>query len=181
MSKTSFLLIGIMAAALCYMGAVRAYQFYETRVEQQQRAEAENNVPFMHITREDPRPSPTTWQPPAEDIFMEQKPLSAALEEQQAKETIESIINDFRTEPALRQFNEDLKRATDGRVNSLDELSNQSLAQIMVQNPQIGEVIRQNLQNKDFARIVEQVFSNPQFQQSVQQLQMGEKPVPPAE
>lgn len=173
MSKVSRILVGIMVAALIYMGAVRLYQFYEQQVQlQQQRAEEEEQYSFMRVAQEDPFLPPTTaWQPPQEDVFIEQKPLSQVLQEEQAKETIESILNDYRMNPAFRKFNEDLKRATEGRVQSFDELSNQGLAQIITQHPEISEVVRKNLQKEDFAQIVEQIFSNPQFQQSVQTLQ----------
>ena len=173
MSKISQILIVIMLAALGYMGAVRAYQFYMHKVQLQQEQVEEVSSPFVRLAEDDPRPMPIQWQPPTEDVFIEEKPLSAVLEGQQSKETIESILNDYRMNPAFRKFNEDLKNATQGNIQSFDELSNQSLAQIVVQHPEVNEVIRKNLQSEDFAQMIKQVFSNPQFQQSVKQLQGG--------
>ena len=172
MSKTSKALLIIMLAALCYMGAVRAYQFYDAKVQAQKEAQAAEPV-FNHVTcgSDEVRPKPTLWTPPAQDVFIEEPPLSAQLETQQAKETLESIFNDYKNDPALQQFNKDLKQATGGQVPDLESLSNQSINQIMMQNPQIGEVIKKNMSSADFQRVLNEIFSNPQFQESVKQIQ----------
>ena len=172
MSKTSKILLIVMLAALCYMGAVRAYQFYEAKVEAQKQAQAAEPV-FSHVTfaADEVRPKPTLWTPPAQDVFIEEPPLTDELETQQAKETLESIFNDYKNDPALQQFNQDLKQATGGQIPDLEALSNQSINQIIMQNPQIGEVIKKNMSSADFQRVLNEIFSNPQFQQSVKQIQ----------
>jgi hypothetical protein len=170
MSKTSYALICIMMAALCYMGAVRAYQFYQSKVEAQQ--EMYGNTSLSRLAEADNTESvPTLWQAPAEDIFLEEKPLSQVKKEQQAKETIQSILNDYRMNPALRKFHADLEEATHGQVKRLDDLSGSNLANIMAEHPEIRSVVSKHMQSADFAAALQQIFSNPQFQQSVQDLQ----------
>lgn len=172
MSRTSKVLIAIMLAALAYMGAVRAVQFYGQKVAEQKAQQAQEPV-FQHVTfaADEVRPQPTLWTSPAQDVFLEEPPLPPELEAQQAKDTIESIFNDYKNDPALAQFNQDLKNATGGQVPDLETLSNQSINQIILQNPQIGEVIQKNMQSEDFQRVLNEIFSNPQFQESVQQIQ----------
>jgi len=176
MSRTSHILICIMLTALCYMGAVRAYQFYQEKVEEQQQQLPQQSLFSRVVEAEDTQSVPTAWQPPAEDVFLEDKPLSKVKQEEQAKETIESIINDYRTNPAMRQFHEDLKRATNGKVQKLDDLSGSDLAKTIAENPEIQAVISEHMKNKDFSEAVQQIFSNPQFQQSIQVLQKGKTP-----
>lgn len=177
MSKTSYALICIMAAALCYMGAVRAYQFYQEKVETQQQTRDAQSLLSHVVEADDTESVPALWHAPAEDIFLEEKPLSQIQKEQQAKETIESIVNDYRMLPALRQFHADLEAVTKGEVKQLDDLSKSNLAQVLAENPEIKSVVSKHMQSEDFAAVLQQIFSNPQFQQSVQDLQ-GKKQLP---
>ena len=66
MSKISQILIGIMLAALCYMGAVRAYQFYTEQVALQQ-ARAEQAQPSSFVRA-------------AQEVYPTQKEIAARIE-----------------------------------------------------------------------------------------------------
>ena len=179
MSKKSYFLLLVMLIALAYMGAVRGYQWYQRKVEAYNASHASSLFATAEETPEEPEPV-SRWAAAQEDIFLEQEPLSKVLEEQQAKETIASILSDYRMNPAFQKFNEDLERVTKGKVKSFEELSNQSLTQILQQNPEIEEIVRKNVAKEDFAEMLNQIFSNPQYQKSVAQLQGGTVPAVPS-
>lgn len=178
MSKKSWILLFIMCSALIYMGALRAYQWYQHRVEMYN----EKHPVSMRLveTEEELLPKEDApleeWAPAREDIFLEQQPLSEALQEQQARETIASILSDYQMNPAFIKFNRELEQATKGQVHNLEELSNQGLKLLLEQHPEIEEVVNRNSADEDFAAVLKQIFSNPQYQQSVQKLQGGEIP-----
>ena len=176
MSKLSRVLLIIMITALAYMGAVRGYQWYQRKAEAYNEA---HPAPSLFQTQEETAGEPVEvrpWTAGKEDIFLEQQPLSEVLQEQQAKETIESILSDYRMNPAFRRFNAELERVTKGKVSDFGQLSNQSLSQILKDNPEIEEVVRKNMERADFTEVLQQIFSNPQYQQSVAQLQGGDVP-----
>lgn len=178
MSKISYALIFIMLMALAYMGALRGYQWYQRRVALYNE---QHPAPSLFAPEPDTLPKPVAveaWKPAKEDIFLEEKPLDDVLKEQQAKETIESILSDYRMNPAFRKFNEELERITEGKIKDFGELSTQSLTQIFQEHPQIAQIVRENETREDFMRVLQEVFSNPQYQKSVQQLQGGA--IPPA-
>ena len=106
-----------------------------------------------------------------QDIFLEEAPLNNQQEVQQAQDTIESILADFREDPNLQAFKKDRKDATDGNAVDLRGLSHGNLSEILQQNPEISAVVTKHMQNPDFAKTIEQIFSNPQFVESIQALQ----------
>ncbi|MBO4674539.1 MAG: hypothetical protein J5601_00410 [Elusimicrobiaceae bacterium] len=178
MSKKSWILLFIMCSALIYMGALRAYQWYQHRLEIYNE---KHPAPVRLVqTEEESLPNEGVpleqWTPVREDIFLEQQTLSEELQEQQARETIASILNDFQMNPALIKFNRELEQATKGEVRSLEELSNRGLELLLEQHPEIQEVVNKNGANENFAAVLKQIFSNPQYQQSVQKLQGGKVP-----
>lgn len=176
MSKTSYALIFIMLGALAFMGAFRGYQWYQHRV---QIYNEQHPAPSLFAPESNELPQQAAaqrWQPAQEDIFLGDQPLSEVLQEQQAKETIESILNDYRMDPLFRKFNEDLERVTNGKVKSFSDLSTQSLTQILQDNPEIEELVRSNETKEDFMKVLQEIFSNPQYQKSVQRLQGGTIP-----
>ncbi len=179
MSKTSYALIGIMLAALMYMGAARLYEWVAQRRALQEIAAQNDGDPFafqqlpVSLAAPDiePMQKPVKYRPQYPQIYLEDTPLSAADQARQAQETVSSIIDDFNQEQALAQFNQDLQAATQGRVQGLADLSTQSLPQLLQHNPEIAHVVAKHAKNPDFNKILQEIFANPQFQQSVRQLQ----------
>ncbi len=179
MSKTSYALIGVMVAALLYMGAARLYEKWEQQVEAQNAAALADGEPFtfQHVPvslaapQMEPMQNPVKYQRAVSEIYLEDTPLTEDQKDKQAHDTLNSIVSDFKADPAVAQFNEDLKSATQGNMQNLADLSSQNLAQFVQQNPQIMQVVQKHLNNKEFAAKINEIFSNPQFQQSVRQLQ----------
>ncbi|MBR2082382.1 MAG: hypothetical protein IJ876_05175 [Elusimicrobiaceae bacterium] len=179
MSKTSYALIGIMVAALIYMGAARLYEKWERQLEARQAASLVDGEPFsfQHVPLSLAAPqaeamqTPIKYQRPLPEIYFEDTPLSEQQKDQQAQETLASIVDDFKTDPAVAHFNQDLQDATQGNMQNLADLSSQNMAQFIKQNPEIMRVVQKHMNNKDFAAKINEIFSNPQFQQSVRQLQ----------
>lgn len=176
MSKKSYALIFIMLTALAFMGAVRGYEWYQRRVQlyNEQHPAPSIFAPEPNTLPEQMPAEP--WVPPQEDILLGDQPLSEVLQEKQARQTIESILNDYRMNPAFRKFNEDLERVTNGKIKDFEELSTQSLTQILQDNPQIAQWANSNETKEDFMRVLHEIFSNPQYQKSVQKLQGGTIP-----
>ena len=179
MSKISYALIVCMTAALIYMGAVR-WQESRTRNRQaQEEASRQDGEPFsfQHIplslaAPEAPySPAPVEYRPQGREIFLEDTPLTPLQQQKQARDTIASILADFKKYTTLAGFDEEIRQASDGQVQGLEDLSTQNLAQIVQQHPQISHVVSKHLQNPDFSKVIDEIFQNPQFQQSVQKLQ----------
>ncbi len=183
MSKLSYVFIGIIAAALIFMGAVRGYQLYERKTaeweEQRRREEGAfsfQNVPLsLASPQAEPVSYPVLFDPSStKDVFLEDIPLAAEQEIQQARDTISSILEDYKTDVNLQSFNQDLAAATDGKAMDLRALSGGDLKQVLADNPEISAVVSKHLQNPDFAKTVQQILTNPQFVKSVQDLQQHE-------
>ncbi|MGN1058360.1 MAG: hypothetical protein ACI4Q7_03300 [Candidatus Avelusimicrobium sp.] len=183
MSKLSYVFIGIIAAALIFMGAVRGYQLYERKTaeweEQRRREEGAfsfQNVPLsLASPQAEPVSYPVLFDPSStKDVFLEDVPLAAEQEIQQARDTISSILEDYKTDVNLQSFNQDLAAATDGKAMDLRALSGGDLKQVLADNPEISAVVSKHLQNPDFAKTVQQILTNPQFVKSVQDLQQHE-------
>lgn len=179
MSKTSYFLVAIMAAALIYMGAVRGYQAYERKAaERAAEQEAQSgvftfqNVPVsLSAPMPEPVSAPVRFDDTQTAIFLETPPLSEPLQQQQAQDTIDSILQDYQEDPLIQQFNADLAAATDGNVDGLGALSGAELVKLLQANPEISEVVEKNMKNPAFAQTIEQIFSNPQYIESIKKLQ----------
>ena len=184
MSKTSWFLVFVMCTALCYMGAVRIYQFYQRQKEAYMERQMNDGNPFtfqrIPIARPDLKPEPVAlpveYVAPRTDIFLEEPPLAQEQQDRQAHDTISSIIDDFRGEEVLQDFNAQLREASQGQIQNLDDLSRKDLPALLKENPEIEQVVSTHMQNPDFARLINEIFSNPQFRQSVSQLQGGDVP-----
>lgn len=186
MSKKSYVLIFIMLAALAYMGALRGYQFYERKAAQweEERINQQGKFSFQQVPlslaapQAEPVSAPVVFKEGSTDaIFLEDEPLPTELETKQAQETIVSILDDYKNEPSIRAFNNDLAEATQGQAVDLSSLGGGDLAQVLRDNPQVRQVVAKHMQDPEFAQKVQQIFSNPQFVQSVQHLQQQGAPV----
>ncbi len=179
MSKTSYALIGLMVTALVYMGAVRFQEWHSARREAQVVAAQNDGEPFsfqqLPVALAAPEielmQNPVKYRPKYPEIYLEDTPLSAEDQTQQAQETIASIVQDFNQEEALTVFNQEVQTASQGSVQGLTDLSTQNLQQLLQQNPEIAHVVSKHAKNPDFNKILQEIFANPQFQQSVRQLQ----------
>lgn len=180
MSKTSYTLIFIMLAALAYMGALRGYQLYERKTAQweEERQNSQGAFTFQQVPLSLAAPVAEAVSQPrvfkegaTADVFLEDQPLPTDLETKQAQDTITSILDDFKNEPSIRSFNEDLAKATHGEAVDLSALGGGDLAQVLRDNPQIGQVVTKHMQDPEFAKKIQQIFSNPQFVESVRHLQ----------
>lgn len=185
MSKTSYALIGVIFAALLYMGAARLYERWQQHVQlkQEQQANDGEEFSFQHkpISLAAPQvewmKDPVKYNPNYPEIYFEDVSLSEQDAQQQAQQTVSSILQDFNSEPALAQFNEELAQVSQGQVQGLEDLSTQNLRQLLRANPKVREVLDKHMQQKEFAQLIEQIFANPQFKQSVYQLQGGQPAV----
>ena len=186
MSKTSYTLLGIMLVALAYMGGLRAYQWYERKAAawEEERVSQQGVFSFQQVPlslaapQAEPIAQPVVFKEDAfKDVFLEDQPLPADLQTRQAQETIVSIVKDFQNEPEIQSFNRDLAAATQGQAADLSALSGGDLAQVMKDNPQIGQVVAKHMQDPEFEKKLRQIFSNPQFVESVRRLQQAGAPI----
>ena len=119
-----------------------------------------------------PEPKPAADKAAAaQAVFLEDAPLSAEEEVRQAKDTLRSIVQDYKNEPEIKSFNQELSQVTNGQAVDLSSLSKGDIRQLLKDNPQIQAVVSKHMQDPNFAKKVQQILSNPQFVQSVQQLQ----------
>ncbi len=126
-------------------------------------------------------PTPVSQTTPAPDqaVFLEDAPLEPEELIAQAKETLKSIVQDYKNDPQIKAFNAELAKTTQGQAADLVALSGGNLQQLLQANPQIQSVISKHMQDPDFAAKIEQIFSNPQFVESVRQLQQKGVRLPP--
>lgn len=168
-----------MAIALIYMGAVRLQEWRTAKQEMQEIADRNDGNPFtfqqVPVSLAAPEvelmQNPVKYQRPFPEVYLEDAPLTAQQQVEQAQETIVSIVEDFKDEPAIIEFNQDLQEASQGEVKDLADLSTQNLQQILQKNPEINRVVEKHMKDVDFAKILGEIFENPQFQQSVKELQ----------
>lgn len=180
MSKLSYVLIGIIAAALIFMGAVRGYQLYQRKTAQweEERQAAQGAFSFQNVPvslaapQAEPVSFPVLFEPSANrDVFLEDAPLAPEQEVRQAQDTIVSILEDYKDDDNLQSFNRDLAAASRGKAVDLSALSGGDLKQVLADNPEISAVVTKHMKNPDFAKTVQQILTNPQFVKSVRDLQ----------
>lgn len=184
MSKVSYCLIALIMTALLFMGAVRVHEWYTQRQEEQEIASQNDGNPFtfqqVPVSLAAPEvewvQDPVQYKRTYPEIYLEDAPLTPEQQAQQAQETISSIVEDFKNDPAMVEFNEELQAASNGEVKDLVDLSTQNLQQILQQNPEISHIVEKHAKDVDFAKVLKEIFENPQFQQSVKELQ-GESPL----
>ena len=177
MSKTSWFYVCAMVAIVTFVGATRGYRAYEN-YKQQKEEEAVSDFTFQNIPitlgapQAEPASKPVPYMPQAtQDIFLGDTALPPEQETKQADLTLQSIFDDYRADPALVAFNQELSRLTQGQANSLEDLSGPRLTAVIQTHPEVQQLIQKHLQNPQFSMIVGQIFSNPQYVQSVQVLQ----------
>lgn len=162
---------------LAFIAGLHAYRAYERRVAEQ--AEQPdgftfNQVPVRHVapTVELPvvRRFPADGKTAQEDIFLEQPPLAAAQAQEQARQTIVSILADYKDDAQLQAFHADLAKATGAQIG-LADLSGENMTALLQQYPQIQPVIARYMQDPQFNKTLQEIFTNPQFVQSVAVLQ----------
>lgn len=176
MSKTSYVLIGVMIAAIAWMAGLRGYQAYEAYTAKQ---EEENTsvFSFQNVPRKldapvaEPVTRPVAYPSASKEIYLTDEPLPPALETEQAKQTVKSILADYGQEDAFRRFGRELSQATNGEITGLGSLSGPEVARLVQKYPQVTKIIAKNMQDPQFAAMVKDVFSNPQYVQSIAVLQ----------
>ena len=201
MSKTSYALIGIMITALLFMGAVRAYEFYERKAAQweEERQAAQGTFSFQNIPVSLAPPQAEAMEEPeilpadvtsmsilpenapagfadkqelsSQPVLLTDSPLAAEEAVRQAKDTLRSIVQDYQNEPEIKAFNRELAKASHGQAVDLSALGEGDLRQLLQDNPQIQTVVSKHMQDPAFAQKAQQILSNPQFIESVRQLQ----------
>ena len=112
------------------------------------------------------------------EVFLEDTPLPVEKQVQQAQDTLRSIVQDYKDEPEIKSFNQELKKVTKGQAIDLSSLGSGDLNQLLKGNPQVQAVVAKHMKNPEFARKVQQIFNNPQFVQSVRQLQQSGIKIP---
>lgn len=104
------------------------------------------------------------------EIYLQDVQLTPALSKEQARQTISSILDDYRENEALQSFYKDLQKST-GQSITLADLSGAKMNRLLQQYPQIQQIIEYHSQNPAFSTVLQEIFSNPQFVYSVSVLQ----------
>ncbi len=179
MSKLSRFYIGVIIVGLAFIVSLRFYRAYEQRVQEQQEQDLGawtfNNVPVSHTAAQIEIPVFQRFSSPdqTKDVFLEDAPLDISQQKEQARQTVSSILLDYKENPQLRDFYQDIKNTT-GTSIGLEELSGENMQQLFQQYPQLQEVMARHMQDPEFAKMVQEIFSNPQFVQSIAVLQLQE-------
>ncbi len=177
MSRLSRVCILIIWVGLAFIASLRLYRAYEQKVQDQAERSADGFSASSFLRTSPPVVELPVFQPlpkngadvPAE-IFLEDAPLPASARKEQARQTIASILEDYREDPKLQAFHADLQKAA-GRPLNLTDLSGEQLPDLLRSYPQIQPVIAQYSQDPQFAKLLQEIFSNPQFVRSVGVLQ----------
>ena len=176
MSKLSRFLIGIIITGLAFIASVHLYRAYEKYAAAQQEqlpaAQTFHNVPVWHTPIEPEIPVYKKYdEDQVKEIYLEDQPLAPEMTAEQARQTVKSILSDYEQEPAVKQFYEEVRQATDGKEIKLEDLSGENLPALLKENPQLLQVISQHTKDPAFAKTLQEIFANPQFAQSVAVLQ----------
>ena len=179
MSKLSRFLIGVIITGLAFIAGIHLYRAYERYVQQTQSEEANATQTFHRV--------PVSYQPLppqlpvykrypeqglAQEVYLEDPVLPPEQEQEQARQTVKSILSDYQRHEKVLAFYADLQQAT-GKPIRLEDLSSENLVSLMLQYPQIQDVIIRHSQDPEFAAVMREVFTNPQFVQSVAVLQQA--------
>lgn len=180
MSKTSYVLIGVMIAAIAWMAGLRGYRAYEAYVARQEEQNTSvftfQNVPLLlQAPAAQALPAPVPYPSSSKEIYLTEEPLSPEKEQEQAVQTVHSILADYGQEEALQRFGRDLTEATHGEITGLESLSGPDLARLAKEHPEVSAVIARHLQDPEFTKLIRDVFSNPQYVRSIAVLQGGGK------
>ena len=180
MSKLSRFLIVVIILGLAFIASLRMYRAYEQTVQEQQAA-AESVG--QNLTQGN-KPSAPVIQVPvfqkmasialSQEVYVQDATLPEELSKEQARQTMRSILDDYKQDPQLQAFYAQLRKST-GESLDLAALSGENMTQLLVKYPQIQEIIAQHMQNPQFAKTLQEIFSNPQFVHSVAVLQQANK------
>ena len=181
MSKLSRFCIFIIVVGLAFITGVRWYRTYEEKVRQEAAQDSVGttfqNVPVRWGPAEiepsvlQPFPSSNT------EVFLEDK-LTLDQQQQQAQQTIVSILNDYKETPQIQAFHQDMQQATGREDITLEQLSAANVSAILQQYPQLQEVLSKHSQNPEFTKTLQEIFNNPQFIESVKILQNKPESLP---
>lgn len=178
MSRVSRFLIGVMVTGLAFLAGLRAWQAYERRAQEEAAARPPamtfHNVPVSHKPQPPDAPVYKRLPPPGaapQEIYLQDGPLDAAQEKEQARQTIASILNDYRADPQIQAFYADLRRATGRADIDLASLSGDGLSALMKDYPQVQQVMAEHAKDPEFVKTLQEIFNNPQFVRSVAVLQ----------
>jgi len=171
-SPISRICIVLIALGFSFMIGVRLYRMYSAQVEEQsQQHSAGVSAQFRSggaPEKQLPVFQRTTVSSP--EIYLQETQLPDELKQEQARQTIQSILADYQEDEALKSFYADLQKST-GEAISLVDLSGEGMAALLIKHPEIQEVIARHTQDPAFAKTLQEIFSNPQFGYSVAVLQ----------
>ncbi len=185
MSKKSRFFLWVIIVGLAFIAGVRAYRMYEGYVQAQLEAQPPtitfNNVPVRRLPPQPEEQVYKRWteEPAQKEFYLENPPLDAEQEKEQARATVASILSDYKNNPEIQSFYADLQQVTGRRDIDLTALSGENLTQLIQQYPQMQQVIAEHAKDPAFAQTIQEIFQNPQFIQSVKVLQ-GTEDIPPA-
>lgn len=168
----------VILLGLAFIVGLRAYRAYEQRVQLQQEEEQAFSHTFHQVPLRYERPTVempvfkrfSPGNPPEKDIFLEDAPLTTQQRQEQARQTIHSILKDYQDNVSLKAFYEDVRQST-GADLDLVTLSQGNIAPLLQQYPQLQEVIARHAKDPKFVRTMQEILSNPQFMSSVAILQ----------
>ena len=183
MSKTSRFFLGVNILGLAFIAGVRAYRFYESRVEQQQQEIQTptlmfNNVPVQQVPPQQEEQIYKTWtgDPTANEFYLQDTPLPPDQQKAQARATVVSILDDYKDTPEIQSFYTDLRETTGQADMDLSILSGEKLPQLLKEYPQLQQVVNEHVKDPAFAQVVREIFNNPQFVESIKILQGAPQP-----
>ena len=178
MSKLSRFLISVIITGLAFIAGMHMYHAYEQTVSDQRAQEEELG---QSITQGTSLSAPSLQLPVfrggsaetlLKEIYLQDTPLPADLNKEQARQTLRSILDDYRENPQLQDFYEDLRRNT-GESLTLSDLSGENMKDLLIKHPQIQEIIARHSKDPQFVKTLQEIFSNPQFIHSVAVLQQN--------
>jgi len=165
--------IVIIVIGLAFIAGIRLYRNYEEHLSQDD-ISAGFNQPSMSSL------APTVEIPVFkrfpennkmnDDIFLEDAPLTTEQAQEQARQTITSILEDYRDNPQLQAFYQDIKQNT-GQSIDLAAMSSGNMGELLKQYPQLQQTIAKHAQDPQFTQAIQEIFSNPEFIRSVSVLQ----------
>ena len=175
MSKLSWFYIVIITAGLVFIAGVREYRSHQEKVQAELAAAQEAQYqPAPELVATAIQLPVFERVVPKTEIYLEDVKLPPALNREQARQTIVSILDDYRDDVNLQAFYTDLQKSTGQKID-LADLSGENMPRLMRRYPQITQIIEQHAQNEAFSKVLEEIFSNPQFVRSVAILQQGKQ------
>jgi len=178
LSWKSRFFLGVIVLGLSFIAGVHLYRMYQERLSQEETSPAGNTFHEVSVVaQDDPQPDvmalPWAFYGNKKEIYLEDVPLEVQEKREQARQTLRSILADYKDNEALKSFYADLRSST-GEELDLAALSGDQLPRLLEKYPQLKEVMAKHAQDPQFAAVLQEIFSNPQFAQSVMVLQAGQ-------